>query len=65
MSEEELKKLQELINSGDITMEHIGVQNVAKKLRLLYPQDSQVEIVSVQNIGTRVSLIFPYLVNPE
>lgn len=58
------KKVEELMNSLNdekISMNHIGVQNVARRLRLLYPKDGKLSIRSTLGEGTTVSLTFPYV----
>ena len=57
------QKVEELLNAvkeESISMNHIGVQNVAKRLALLFPKHSKVEIYSDVGKGTTVSCIFPY-----
>ena len=57
------QKVEELLNAvreEKISMNHIGVQNVAKRLALLFPKHSKVEIYSDVGKGTTVSCIFPY-----
>lgn len=42
-----------------IETEHIGVQNVAKRLYLLFAERCVVEVNSEQGVGTNIRLIFP------
>lgn len=60
MSLEKVSELMSSLMNEKITMSHIGVQNVARKLKLLYPKSSRFEIVSEPGQGTTVSMIFPY-----
>ena len=60
MSEEKVAVLMDSLNDDKISMKHIGIQNVARRLRLLYPKDSTVHIQSVLGQGTTVTLSFPY-----
>ena len=65
MTQEKIEELMKSIRDEQISMSHIGVQNVAKRLELLFPKQSKVEISSEPGIGTKVSLIFPYNVGEE
>ena len=60
MSPEKVSELMKSLMNEKISMSHIGVQNVARKLKLLYPKSSRFEIVSEPGQGTTVSMIFPY-----
>lgn len=60
MSKEKVQALLESIGEENISMKHIGIQNVAKRLNLLFQKQSKVEIVSELGKGTRVTLLFPY-----
>lgn len=60
MQKEKVDELLESIGDEHISMEHIGIQNVAKRLALLFRKQSKLEIVSELGKGTKVSLIFPY-----
>lgn len=60
MSKEKTKELLASLGNEQISMEHIGVQNVAKRLNLLFGKRSKVEIESEIGKGTTVTLIFPY-----
>ena len=62
---DKLADLNQALYDEDISMTHIGLQNVAKRLRLLYPTDSSFEIRSQEGIGTTVSLMFPAADLPE
>ena len=58
-----VQKVEELLSAvkeESISMNHIGVQNVAKRLALLFPKQSKVEIYSEVGKGTKVSCVFPY-----
>ena len=65
MTQEKIEELMKSIRDEQISMSHIGVQNVAKRLDLLFPKQSKVEISSEPGRGTKVSLIFPYNVGEE
>ncbi len=60
MSEEEIGKVMATLSDEQISMNHIGVANVAKRLALLFPQNSKLEIRSQPGEGTCISLLFPY-----
>lgn len=60
MSEEKVSELMATLYDERISMKHIGIQNVARRLRLLYPKDSSVRIQSILGQGTTVTLSFPY-----
>ncbi len=61
MSSIEIDRVTNIIDADNITMSHIGIQNVAKRLSLLFPKKSKIAIESKENEGTRITLIFPYL----
>ena len=65
MSEEKVSALMASLYDERISMKHIGIQNVARRLRLLYPKDSSVHIQSVLGQGTTVTLSFPYTSESE
>lgn len=65
MTREKIEELLESMRNEQIRMSHIGVQNVAKRLALLFPKQSKVEIFSAPGKGTRVSLLFPYNIGDE
>ena len=65
MTREKIEELLESMRNEQISMSHIGVQNVAKRLALLFPKQSKVEIFSAPGKGTRVSLLFPYNIGDE
>ena len=61
IDEDALNEIREQIKDIEIIdKHHIGLQNVTKRLYLLYPHKSRVEIESKLNVGTTVRLIFPY-----
>lgn len=60
MSQEEIEKVKILLDEENISMNHIGIQNVAKRLALLFPHRSKIEIHSKQGEGTCISLFFPF-----
>lgn len=59
MSQEKVDILMQNIFDESISMNNIGVANVARRLKLLYPSDSNFEIKSKEGAGTTVSLTFP------
>lgn len=59
MSQEKVDELMESVFNESISMDSIGVANVARRLKLLYPTDSHFEIKSKEGIGTTISLTFP------
>lgn len=59
MSEEDIRRIQELIEDEHISMRHIGIQNVAKRLALLFPGKSELKINSKKGEGTHIVLHFP------
>lgn len=59
MSEETINKIMRSIKEEHISMEHIGISNVAKRLELLFPQQNSVTINSEMGKQTKVTLIFP------
>lgn len=65
MTEETVSELMASLYDERISMKHIGIQNVARRLRLLYPKDSSVHIQSVLGQGTTVTLSFPYTSESE
>lgn len=60
MSRAEIDKVLHSLKKEPISMEHIGIENVAKRLSLLFPGKSSLEIQSTPGEGTCVSLMFPY-----
>ncbi len=60
MTAEEIGKVMATLSDEHISMNHIGVANVAKRLALLFPQNSRLEIRSEPGKGTCISLLFPY-----
>ncbi len=60
MSQEEIDKVLRSLDKEPLSMEHIGIENVAKRMSLMFPGKSRIEIQSKQDEGTCVSLIFPY-----
>ena len=65
MTEEKVSELMASLYDERISMKHIGIQNVARRLRLLYPKDSSVRIQSTLGQGTTVTLSFPYTSESE
>ncbi len=64
IAEERLEQLRSSIKDmTHVETEHIGVQNVAKRLYLLFAERSVMEIESTQGLGTTIRLIFPKLEN--
>ena len=61
MSQEKINKIMKSIEDEHISMEHIGIGNVAKRLALLFPQKSNVNIESKIEEQTKVSLMFPFV----
>lgn len=61
MTAEKVEALMNSLNDEKISMNHIGVQNIARRLRLLYPKDGKLSIRSTLGEGTTVSLTFPYV----
>ncbi len=60
MTEEEIEKqMAGLHDMGNISTQHIGLQNVAKRLYLLYPGRVDVNIRSQRGEGTCITLVFP------
>ena len=60
MSPEVLAELRRSVIQPDCgNSEHIGVRNVANRLRLLYPQSFSIDIQSQPNQGTQITLTFP------
>lgn len=63
MSEEELKKLRNSIGQPDHeNSEHIGVRNVATRLKLLYPECYSMSLDSAAGKGTRIMMEFPLMI---
>lgn len=60
MPQEKVDAILQSVGEESISMEHIGIQNVAKRLRLLFQKHSRMEIASAPGKGTRVTLMFPY-----
>lgn len=60
MLQEEIDKVMISLAEERVSMNHIGVQNVAKRLALLFPQKSRLEIQSKSGEGTCISLFFPF-----
>ena len=60
MTEEEIRRVVASLKDEHIGMSHIGVQNVAKRLALLFPHNSRLDIKSKVGEGTCISLVFPY-----
>ena len=65
MTEAELSRLTESLAYENISMKHMGVTNVAKRLQLLFPSKSRMEIWSQVSEGTRITLLFPYYAKEE
>lgn len=61
ISQEKIDKIMKSIEDEHISMEHIGIGNVAKRLALLFPKQSNVSIESKMGEQTKVSLIFPFV----
>ncbi len=61
MIADEIEAVMKSIEDEQITMSHIGIQNVAKRLMLLFPQKSRVEISSDVGKGTVITLFFPFV----
>ena len=61
MSEEDVAKIVESLKDEHISMNHIGVSNVAKRLALLFPQKSGLDIKSKIGEGTCITMWFPYM----
>lgn len=60
MPEKEIKRIMDSLENEYIGTEHVGVANVAKRIKLIYPQNSKLEIQSKPNEGTCVSMYFPF-----
>ena len=63
MSREKIAEIQERITQEKVSMRHIGVQNTAKRIALLYAKRGKMEIFSEEGKGTRIVVEFP--VTPE
>lgn len=61
MTEEDIVKIKKSLQDEHISMKHIGVRNVAKRLTLLFPQRSKIEIQSKIGVGTCVTMWFPFI----
>lgn len=61
MSAQKREELLASLEQEHISMEHIGLQNVAKRLALLFSRQSRVEILSTEGEGTCITLLFPYI----
>ena len=58
---EEIEKITKLIKEESITMKHIGIQNIAKRMTLMFPNSSGLIIKSEQ--GTCIGMYFPLIKN--
>ena len=66
MPPEVLAQLRQSVAQSDCgNASHIGVRNVANRLRLLYAQSFSLEIHSQPNQGTRITLTFPAVETPR
>lgn len=63
MSQENIDRILKSIEDEHISMEHIGISNVAKRLALIFPQQNSMKIDSKIGEHTKVSMIFPFLEN--
>lgn len=61
MSKEKLQELSKMIEQEKISMKHIGVQNTAKRISLLYSNKGSVKIVSKEREGTSIIIIIPMI----
>lgn len=62
MSQEEIKRIESSITDEEhVKWNHIGVQNVAKRMALLFPNQSQLKISSELKVGTCITLTFPMI----
>ncbi len=66
MRPEKLEQLmRDIFDTDDIAADHIGVQNVVKRLRLLFHDRVHVDIQSQYDVGTHIILIFPNVQTEE
>lgn len=56
MKESELEKVRTILSDHNIESTHIGLSNVAKRLKLLYEDKSSIHITSREGIGTKVQI---------
>ena len=61
IAKKDMEKIKESLKEEYISMNHIGVQNVAKRLDLLFSHKSRLDIQSKEGEGTCVTLWFPYM----
>lgn len=59
MDEDELQVVREKLGQDYLADEHIGIYNVAARLKLL-DKRSRFEMFSIKNQGTRVVMTLPY-----
>lgn len=59
IKKDDLDELIKLLNSDDNETSHIGLYNVARRLRLMYPSESEFTIASSVEIGTKVMIKIP------
>lgn len=65
MTEQKCEELMASLTDEKIRRQHIGLQNVAKRIALLFENQGKIEIRSKQGEGTCISLIFPIFRNAE
>jgi len=59
MPEKTLQTLRERLQEQDMKNEHIGLVNVAQRLRLFYKGGARIQILSRPDEGTKVTLLLP------
>ena len=66
IDEKELSKLRQTISKpGNISSEHIGVNNVAQRFYLLFPKEHEIKLDSTLGRGTSIRIVFPAIVFDE
>ena len=65
MENNRLEEIREILRSGELPSQHIGISNVVRRLRLIFGEQVGFEMLSAPDDGTTIEILLPLMLDPD